>query len=217
MKILGIETSAQVGSLALVEDEHFVAQGDIDSSLNHSAGLIPVLEGILRDAGWKIKDLEGIGVGLGPGSFTGIRVGLAAGQGIAFGTGIPLIGIGSLHAAARGSSAPNGSIVVLLPAARERVYGAVYKKDGDEIEELIGPRIVSADDFEGFCRRSWVVSPAWKRLKPKAEEWGITGGEEAEIHARWVAVSAQEKYRKNPNDEIETAAPIYLSEYWKSK
>jgi len=81
MKILGIETSVKSGSLALIEGEDIVTRADIDTRLNHSARLIPVLNELLRLAGWGIDDLDGVGVGLGPGSFTGIRVGLAAGQG----------------------------------------------------------------------------------------------------------------------------------------
>ncbi len=71
MKILGIETSVKSGSLALIEGEDIVTRADIDTRLNHSARLIPVLNELLRLAGWGIADLDGVGVGLGPGSFYG--------------------------------------------------------------------------------------------------------------------------------------------------
>ena len=217
MKILGIETSVKIGSLALIEGDDLVARSDIDTRLNHSARLIPVLNELLQTAGWGIDDLDGVGVGLGPGSFTGIRVGLAAGQGIAFGASIPLIGIGRCSAMARGSSAPVGPVVTLLDAGRGRVYGAGYRKSADDIEETVPPRLVSSGDIEALCRRDWIVIPLWEEWKKKAEGWGIAGGEKGIPQARWIAILARKKLRENPVNEIETATRIYLSQYWKNQ
>ncbi len=217
MKILGIETSVKIGSLALIEGENLVARSDIYTRLNHSARLIPVLNELLQTAGWGIDDLDGVGVGLGPGSFTGIRVGLAAGQGIAFGASIPLIGIGSCWAMARGSSAPDGPVVTLLDAGRGRVYGAGYRKSGDDIEETIPPALVSSEEIEALCRSAWIVTPRWDEWKKEAEGWDIPGGENGFPQAQWVAILALKKVMDNPVNEIETAAPIYLSQYWENQ
>ena len=217
MKILGIETSVKSGSLALIEGEDIVTRADIDTRLNHSARLIPVLNELLRLAGWGIDDLDGVGVGLGPGSFTGIRVGLAAGQGIAFGTSIPLAGIGSSQAMVQGSSAPDGPVVTLLDAGRGRVYGAGYRKSGDDVEETIPPLLVSSGEIEALCWSAWIVTPQWDEWKKKAESWDIPGGENGSPQAQWVAILARKKLRENPLDEIETASPIYLSQYWNNQ
>lgn len=216
MKILGIETSVKIGSLALIEGDDLVARSDIDTRLNHSARLIPVLNELLQMAGWGIDDLDGVGVGLGPGSFTGIRVGLAAGQGIAFGSSIPLIGIGSFKAMVQGSSAPDGPVVTLLDGGRGRVYSAGYQKSGDDIEETIPPKLVSSGDIEDICRGAWILTPLWKEWEMEAKGWGIAGGESGIPQAQGVAILTRKKLRANPIDEIETASPIYLSQYWKN-
>jgi len=216
MKILGIETSVKIGSLALIEGEDLVARSDIDTQMNHSARLIPVLNELLQTAGWRIEDLDGVGVGLGPGSFTGLRVGLAAGEGIAFGASIPLAGVGSFQAMVRGSSAPDGPVVTLLDGGRGRVYGAGYKKSGDGMEESTSPRLVSSGDIESLCRGAWIVTPQWNYWRKESEGWEIAGGENGSPRAQWVAIVAAEKLKKIPLGEIETATPIYLSQYWKN-
>lgn len=214
MKILGIETSTKVGSLALVDNEELVAGADINIRLSHSSRLIPILDSLLKEAGWGIGDLDGVGVGLGPGSFTGIRVGLAAGQGLAFGTAIPLAGIGSFQAMVRGSSVPDGIHVPLRDGGRERIYGGRYRKTADTIEELITPMIVPPEELEEFCRGGWIVSPQWEELMVRLKNTGIAGGENSFPRARWVAILTEEKLRVDPTTEIESASPIYLSAYW---
>jgi len=217
MKILGIETSGKIGSLALVEDGRIIADSTIDIALSHSSRLIPILDSILREAGWNIGDLDGVGVGLGPGSFTGIRVGLAAGQGIAFGTGIPLTGIGSFPAMVRGSSIPDGIHIPLRDGGRGRIYGGRYRKTSDTIEELIAPMIVPPEELEEFCRGGWIVSPRWEEFMVRLKNTGIAGGENSFPRARWVAILTEEKLRVDPITEIESASPIYLSQYWNRK
>jgi len=216
MKILGIETSVKIGSLALIEGSNLVARSDIDTQMNHSARLIPVLNELLRTAGWRIGDLDGVGVGLGPGSFTGIRVGLATGEGIAFGASIPLVGVGSFQAMVRGSSAPDAQVITLLDGGRGRVYGAGYKKRGDDMEETVSPRMLSSGEIESLCRGAWIVTPRWNDWEKESEGWEIAGGENGSPRARWVAIVAGEKLQLNLVDEIETATPIYLSQYWKN-
>ena len=214
MKILGIETSTKVGSLALVDNGELVAGDDIDTRLSHSSRLIPILDSILKKAGWGIGDLDGVGVGLGPGSFTGIRVGLAAGQGLAFGTAMPLAGIGSFQAMVRGSSVPDVIHVPLRDGGRGRIYGGRYRKTADIIEELIAPMIVPPGELEEFCRGGWIVSPQWEELMVRLKNTGIAGGENSFPRARWVAILTEEKLRVDPTTEIESASPIYLSAYW---
>lgn len=215
MKILGIETSTKMGSLVLVEDGSPVAGAEIDTRRKQSSRLIPVLDKLLRGAGWQIDELDGVGVGLGPGSFTGIRVGLAAGQGLAFGVSIPLVGIGSFPAMVRGSSAPDGPVTVLMAGGPKRIYGGGYRKSGDNIEEIIPPKVISSGELEEMCRGSWIVSPRGERWKKELEEGEITGGENSFPRARWIAILAEEKIKLSPVNEIETAAPIYLSQYWR--
>ncbi len=207
-RFLGIETSSAVGSLALAEDNIPVREVEIDTRLNHSARLLPVLDELLRQAGWKLGDLDGVGIGLGPGSFTGIRVGLAAGQGLAFGCSLPLIGVGSFPALVRGSSLSGGLVVPLLDGGRGRIYGARYRQDETGIRELISPRLVKPGELKDLVRGGRVITPDGLRLRPHLEAAGIRQWEEASPRAREVAILAGEKFAAG---EFELVEPIYLS------
>ncbi len=212
-RIIGIETSTAAGSLALVEDGRLVREAEIDTRLDHSARLLPALDELLGRTGWTGDDLDAVAVGLGPGSFTGIRVGLAAGQGLALGWSIPLVGIGGFPALVRGSSLASGSVVPLLDGGRGRIYGGRYRKNGWRVEELVPPRPVGAGELEALVRGAGIVTPDGSRLRPRLEKLGVRDWEEAFPRAFWIAVLAGEKLETGPADRLPAAEPIYLSEY----
>ncbi len=212
-RILGIETSTAAGSLALIEDGRPVREAEIDTRLNHSARLLPALDELLGRAGWSGGDLDAVAAGLGPGSFTGIRVGLAAGQGLALGWSIPLVGIGGLPALVRGSAFESGTVVPLLDGGRGRIYGGRYRKNGSRVEELVPPRVVGEGELEDLVRGAGVVTPDGPRLRPRLEALGVRDWEESFPRAFWIAVLAGESLETDSADRLHTAEPIYLSEY----
>jgi tRNA threonylcarbamoyladenosine biosynthesis protein TsaB len=133
MRVLGIETSSRRGSVALLDGEELVARAAHVEPNAHAEQLAPLLERVLADAGCSKASLDRIGVGMGPGSFTGLRVGIAFAQGIALGLDIPLIGVSSLQA----MSLPcppsvTGLRVPLLDARRGEVFAAAYAANGEE-------------------------------------------------------------------------------------
>ncbi|MDP8235610.1 MAG: tRNA (adenosine(37)-N6)-threonylcarbamoyltransferase complex dimerization subunit type 1 TsaB [Candidatus Erginobacter occultus] len=211
-RILGIETSTAAGSLALVEDGRRAGEAEIDTRLNHSACLLPVLDELLRRAGWEVSDLDGVGVGVGPGSFTGIRVGLAAGQGLALGAAIPLVGVGSFPALARSSAVGEGIVVALLDGGRGRIYGARYRKSGSSTEELVPPRVIAAEELAELVRGGRIITPDGLRLRARLEAIGIGEWEDAHPRALEIALLTGEKLKTDPTDQLYTAEPIYLSE-----
>lgn len=211
-RVLGIETSTSAGSLALAEAGRLIREAQIDTLLNHSARLLPVLDGLLKGAGWEVGDLDAVGVGLGPGSFTGIRVGLAAAQGLAFGGSIPLVGVGSFPALVRGCALERGIIVPLLDGGRGMIYGGRYEKKGLELMELVPPRVVGEGELEALLAGGHIVTPDGDRLRPRLEAIGVRGWEDAFPRALWIAVLAGERLQTGAVDQLHTAEPIYLSE-----
>lgn len=212
-RILGIETSTAAGSLALVEDGRLLREAEIDTRLDHSARLLPALDELLGRAGWTRGDLDAVAAGLGPGSFTGIRVGLAAGQGLALGWSIPLVGIGGFPALVRGSAFESGTVVPLLDGGRGRIYGGRYRKTGFRIEELVPPRLVGEGELEELVRGAGVVTPDGPRLRPRLEALEVRDWEESFPRAFLIAVLAGERLKIDPADRLHSAEPIYLSEY----
>lgn len=126
MKYLTIDTTTKVTALALGEEGKLVAEGFLHTSKTHSERLIPMLDQLLNAASWKLQDLDFIGVVRGPGSFTGIRIGIATAQGLAEVLQLPLIGVLSLDALAWAGYGRSEAIVPILDARKNEWYTAGY-------------------------------------------------------------------------------------------
>lgn len=139
MRVLGIETSCPVGSVALVERGEVIACAHHDEPQRHGERLLPLVEQLLAECGWSRSSLERLGVGVGPGSFTGLRVGIALAAGMALGLGVPLVGVGSLRALAHGYGAQGDSPedrrlrVVVRDARRNEYFVAAYDERSEEV------------------------------------------------------------------------------------
>ncbi|HET7540536.1 MAG TPA: tRNA (adenosine(37)-N6)-threonylcarbamoyltransferase complex dimerization subunit type 1 TsaB, partial [Polyangiaceae bacterium] len=96
MRIVGIESSSRRGSVALLEGERLVASAEHEQPNNHAERLLPLFEQLLAETGWPKSSLDRLGVGIGPGSFTGLRAGIALAEGLSVGLDRPLWGVGSL-------------------------------------------------------------------------------------------------------------------------
>ncbi|MEB2323652.1 MAG: tRNA (adenosine(37)-N6)-threonylcarbamoyltransferase complex dimerization subunit type 1 TsaB, partial [Sorangiineae bacterium] len=124
MRVLGIETSAAArGTVALAEGGVRLAEASHEVRSAHAELMLPLIARLLAEAGWARGSLDRLAVGVGPGSFTGVRVGIALAQGIALGLGVPVVGVPSLAAMAR--AAPphvSGLRVPLLDARRGEVF-----------------------------------------------------------------------------------------------
>jgi tRNA threonylcarbamoyl adenosine modification protein YeaZ len=134
MKVLGIETSTDQGSVALVEDEKILGELLWNLPRSHSQKLIPSIEALLRIVGIDLKEIEAICVGLGPGSFTGLRVGLSVAKGLAFTLGAKIVGIPSFDALAWDFK-ESDSLCILSDAKRGLLFFGFYQK-GKRIGDL---------------------------------------------------------------------------------
>jgi tRNA threonylcarbamoyladenosine biosynthesis protein TsaB len=127
MKYLTMDTTTKVTALALAEKGKLVAEGFLHTHKTHSERLIPMLDQLLRAAAWKLSDLNFIGVVRGPGSFTGIRIGIATAQGIAQVCKLPLVGVLSLDSLAWAGFGSPEEIVPILDARKNEWYTARYQ------------------------------------------------------------------------------------------
>lgn len=136
MRLLCIETSSRRGSVALSEGARVVVARSHAEQSAHAERLRPLLDELLSEAGWSKASLERVGVGMGPGSFTGLRVGIAFAKGIALGLGIPWVGVGSLAAMARACPPEAGPTrVALLDARRQEVFAQAFDAGGLPLSE----------------------------------------------------------------------------------
>jgi len=133
VRILGIETSTHRAGVALADGERVVASSVLPEGAPHSSSLVPEIDRMLAECGIGIRQVEGIAVGIGPGSFTGIRLGLATAQGLSISLGIPLRGIGSFDALVAGCGLAAPRLCPIADAHSHGCYAAVYERAGGEL------------------------------------------------------------------------------------
>lgn len=130
MRVLAVETSTLAGGAAIVDDARVVGQYLLDVSVTHSERLLVAIDRLLADAGWEPRDLEGLAVAVGPGSFTGLRVGLSTVKGLALALSLPIAAVPTLDAMA--ATLPFAALPVcpVLDARKGEVYASLYRWDG---------------------------------------------------------------------------------------
>ncbi len=126
MKILAFETSAKAASVALMENGKLLGESYQNTGLTHSQTLMVMAEDLLKTCGLTAKDVEAVAVAAGPGSFTGVRIGVAAAKGFAWGAQLPCYGVSTLDAMARSLGVYQGYVVPAMDARRSQVYTAIF-------------------------------------------------------------------------------------------
>ncbi len=130
MRVLAVDTTTERGSVALIENDAVAGEVRLASAEGHSRKVLPAVDFLLQSLGLRAADLDAFAVTTGPGSFTGLRVGLSTVQGLALGTGRPCLGVSTLDVLAARSAGAAATVVALMDAYRGEVYGAVYDGEG---------------------------------------------------------------------------------------
>ena len=139
MRILALETSARAVSAAISEDGRILASGYQDTGLTHSRTLMPIVEHLFRNTGLTLRDMDAVAVAAGPGSFTGIRIGVSAAKGLAFSADKPAIAVSTLAAMARNVAFFGGVTVCAMDARRRQVYNALFENGEDGVPRRLTP------------------------------------------------------------------------------
>lgn len=126
MRILALETATSACSVAVVDGGNVLAEVTLQVPRAHSTRLMPLIAQMITESGVARADLDGVAVGVGPGSFTGLRIGLATAKGLAWALGKPCVGVSTLRAMAYGTGAQIGLVVPMLDAKRGEVFTGVY-------------------------------------------------------------------------------------------
>lgn len=148
MKILALETSAISACVAICEDEELLAQSFQRTGLTHSATLMPMLESLLKTAGLNLAEIDLIAVAHGPGSFTGLRIGVSAAKGLAWSMDKPCAGVSTLEAMAWQMIGMDGIICAAMDARRQQVYNALFEIKDEKPIRLTEDRAISLDDLK---------------------------------------------------------------------
>lgn len=145
MKVLSIDTSTKCLSMAVLEESGTICELSRITPMQHSSLLFPMMDDCLKKAGITIKAIDGFAVSLGPGSFTGLRIGVAAMKGLAFSLGRPIVGIPTLDVIAENAKPDKYKVVPILDAKRGQVYSAIYTFNGQHIKRLSEDMVIDID------------------------------------------------------------------------
>ena len=218
MKILALETSAKAVSAAVSEEGKILASGYQDTGLTHSRTLMPIVEHILKNTGLTMADMDAVAVAAGPGSFTGIRIGVAAAKGLAFGADKPSIGVSTLAAMARGVAFSDGLVICAMDARRKQIYNALFEAKDGQLTRLTDDRAIAladlAEELRTDPRPMTVVGDGAKLCHTFLTEAGISC-RMAPPHlvmqnATGVALEAESMAAAGKTVSAQALEPVYL-------
>ena len=147
MTILAFETSAKAASAALFREGVLLGETYQNTGLTHSQTLLSMAESLMASCGVAAGDIDAVGVAAGPGSFTGVRIGVAAAKGFAWGREIPCVGVSTLAAMAVGLGAWQGYVCPVMDARRSQVYNALFRVDCGKCTRIREDRAISLRDL----------------------------------------------------------------------
>ncbi|TCO76431.1 tRNA (adenosine(37)-N6)-threonylcarbamoyltransferase complex dimerization subunit type 1 TsaB [Marinisporobacter balticus] len=147
MKILALDTSSIVATVAVMDEGKLIGEYTIHHKRTHSQKLMPMIEELLKNCELTMQDIDVVAVAEGPGSFTGLRIGVATAKGLAHAVNIPVVGISTLDALAMNSAFSHGIICPILDAKRSQVYAGVYKWDHENLHIIEEPMAISIENL----------------------------------------------------------------------
>ncbi len=215
MNVLALDTSTELGSVAVMGDGELRSEITARVRAKHGETLLPLIEEALRLAKVDKAALGLIAVGLGPGSFTGTRVGVATAKGLAVALGLPMIGVVSLRAMARGAAAP--LVLAAADAHKGEVYAALYARVGDTLETRIAPFHAPPEDALaqlGTLAPGAVACGSALRRYPErfADRLGaelLPASFDAPRGAL-IALEAVERFERDGADDAREMEPLYV-------
>jgi tRNA threonylcarbamoyladenosine biosynthesis protein TsaB len=216
MNVLALDTAAQACAVALVEDQTIRAEMSLGLDQTHSRHLLRLIDMVLQAAGVDIAAIDAWAVGRGPGSFTGLRIGLSTVKGLAMATGKPVVAVSSLRALAYGAIGAPAWVCPMLDARKTEVYWALYRWNGGALERFGDENVTSLDQaidqIAGPCLfiGSGAVRYQEVILAKRGPLAALAPPGHHAIRASALALSSWQRLNRGPWDPLETLAPRYL-------
>ena len=212
-RILLIETSTAVLSVALSENGTVVASRECHEPRLQASLTAPLVKEVLDSKGLAVRDCDAICVGKGPGSYTGLRVGVSTAKGLAFGAGLPLIAIGSLDILAQAAIDGNHTVIPMIDARRMEVYTAVFSPAGEQLTP-VEAKIIGQDSFADYLEKGPVLFIGDGALKCKdvithpnasfSEAWPLASN---------MATLAEKAFNEDRFEDLAYFEPFYLKDF----
>ncbi|MDA9069149.1 tRNA (adenosine(37)-N6)-threonylcarbamoyltransferase complex dimerization subunit type 1 TsaB [Algibacter sp.] len=213
--ILNIETATTNCSVSLSKNgETLVLKEDNDKNYSHAERLHVYIDDVLKEANIKSNELEAISVSKGPGSYTGLRIGVSAAKGLCFALDKPLISIPTLDALAHQVKMDDGIIVSMLDARRMEVYSAIYDSNYNQIRETQA-QILDETSFNDYLEQGKVyfIGNGVEKTKTLINHPNAIFIEDKLPSANDMSLLADTKYKKNDTEDVAYFEPYYLKDF----
>lgn len=219
MKILAFDGTAKAASVAVLDGERVLGYYTVDNGLTQSELLLPMAENLLKSLKLSFNDIELYATSVGPGSFTGVRIGVSLIKGLAFGKDIPCVEVSTLEALAESLSALRAVIVPCMDARRAQVYSATFRSDGENMTRLTEDRAIAlselAEELKAFEGEAiYLVGDGYGVAKAAMEKAGVATMNTPELlileNAVSVARVAQKRYERGEFVSDSALSPVYL-------
>lgn len=212
--ILNIETATRNCSVALARDGQTLASRDYaGEGYSHAEKLHVFIDEVLREASVSSSDLDALAVGRGPGSYTGLRIGVSSVKGFCYALGIPLIAVDSLQILARQIEIESGLIIPMIDARRMEVYSAVYDKNYNE-ERGTEAEILTAESYADYKEDLFFIGDCQEKVRSVLTADNFHFVPEAEFpRAIEMSVPSYEKFLRGDFSDIAYFEPFYLKDF----
>ena len=218
MNILAVDTAGKTLGVALLQDDRLKYECYLDGGMTHSETLMPLVDAMLRESEQSLADMDLLAVAAGPGSFTGLRIGVSALKGLAWAADKPCCGVSTLEAMAQNLRHMDGLIVCSMDARRSQVYNAVFAAEGGQLTRLTPDRAIAlsqlAEELQGDPRPKLVVGDGAALCSGFLSEAGIpcrmAPAQLVMQNAVGVALAAEEMAARGETVSARDLVPVYL-------
>jgi tRNA threonylcarbamoyladenosine biosynthesis protein TsaB len=212
--ILNIETATKNCSVALAKEGKTMLCKEIaEEGYSHAERLHVFIEEIIKEAGISFQDISAIAVSQGPGSYTGLRIGVSAAKGLCFALDIPLIAMDTLQVLASQANVSSGLIIPMLDARRMEVYSAIFTPNFEN-KRAVQAEIITENSFEDFQETLYFVGDCSEKCKTVlTKENHIFLGDIKYPSAKEMSFLSFEKYKNNDTVDVAYFEPYYLKDF----
>lgn len=212
--ILNIETSTKNCSVSIAKDGKTIICNEIaEEGYSHAERLHVFIETTLEQAAITFGDLSAVAVSQGPGSYTGLRIGVSASKGLCYALGIPLIALDTLKVLAAQAEVTSGSLVPMLDARRMEVYSAVFTPDLENIRETLA-EVITEQSFEDFDEKVYFVGDCADKCKSTLTKENFIFLEDIKYpSAAQMSLLSYEKFKISDTVDVAYFEPYYLKDF----
>ena len=213
-RAIAIETSGRIGSIALVDDATVLVEEQFPHGLKHAAEIIPIIDRLCRLRNWSARDIKHLYVSVGPGSFTGLRIGVTLAKTMALATGVKIVAVPTVRVLAENAPADANHLIIVLDAKRDQIFTARFERDGNEWIEHDPAHLDSLTEMIRRSPRSVHLHgegiPYHKQFIPTDVDVKVTDESSWTARASAVARIGSEMAERNDFADPFTLTPIYI-------